>query len=65
MTLALSTLGMGPLGTGLVAGGLLFEHLDNKVFPGGHRLCLFRSVVWGLLFVVATTTAGGPPLINN
>lgn len=65
MTLALSTLGMGPLGTGLVAGGLLFEHLDNKVFPGGNRHCLFRSVVWGLLFVVATTTAGGPPLINN
>lgn len=63
-TLALSTLGMGPFWTGLVPGGLLFLHVD-KVFPGGHWLCLLRSIVWDLLFVVATTTAGGPPLISN
>lgn len=70
LTLALSTVGVGPFGKGLAAGGLILLHVD-RVLPGEHWLswaCLFVSsdaVVWGLLWEVAATTDEGLPLTSN
>lgn len=70
LTLALSTLGVGPFGKGPAAGELLLLNVDN-VAPVERWLsgaCLFESndaVVWDLLFLDATTTAGGPPLTSK